>query len=265
MTDICYLCGLPITASQVRSDDHVIPATLIRRDQPRAKGFDFGHYLSTHEKCNNEFGPETYVAKGLDFLSILNEPTLGSPLQLRAHPDITILPLDSTNFSHFTRRDLTFFKMIDAREFDVSELSDPDFYTGRVKTNPIRDVLPVVLSVLAKSAAALLVKRHLQELPDFWRIYAHPYTGDLSQFDLSELLGESKPFDKELRVWVVELPNSNWHVIYAAKDTLVYLTFAFNDRRRLLRELKTTHAGAHTFNFTGKCINELLVVGWHEV
>jgi hypothetical protein len=205
------------------------------------------------------------VAKGLDLLGVLHEPTFGSPLQHRIRPDITILPLDASKLSHFTQRDLIFFKMIDVRELDVSELSDPDFYTGKVKTNPIRDALFIVLSVVAKSAAALLVKRYLREVPGFWRMYAQPYTGSLSHFDLSGLLGENKPFDKEMRVWIVELPNRNWHVIYAAEGTLVFLTFAFNDRRRLLREIKDTHADAHTFYFAGTCINELLVAGWHEV
>ena len=155
--------------------------------------------------------------------------------------------------------------MIDVRELDVSELSDPGFYTGKIKTNPIREALPLVLSVLAKSAAALLIKRYLNVVPNFWRIYAQPYIGDLSQFDLSEIVGDSKPFDRGLRVWVIELPHGNWHVVYAAEDTLIYLTFAFNDRRRLLLELKASHPDAHTLKFSGTCVNELLVSGWHEV
>jgi hypothetical protein len=265
MSDICYLCGLPITASQVRIDDHVIPATLITRAQPKAKGFDYGGYLPTHEHCNNRFGNETYAAKALDLLSVLHAPNTGGPLQHRTHAGISILPLDASRLSHFTERDRRFFKLIDARQVDVATLSDPDFYSNHTKTNPTRDALIVSLSVLAKSAAALLVKRHLGSVPSFWRIYAQAYIGDLTTLDFSELLGTHKPFDTELQVWVVELPSNNWHVIYAAKDTLVFFTFVFGDRARALRELIAAHSNAETLKFLGTSINELLVSGWHKV
>lgn len=265
MQEVCYLCGLPITADQEKSDDHVIPETLIRRAQPKVKGFDYGHFLPTHTKCNNEFGPETYVAKALDLLSVLNSPDAGGALQHRQHESITILPIDASKLSHFTQRDLAYFKLIDARRSDIESMSNPNFYAGHQKTNPTRSALTTVLSVLAKSAAALLVKRYFRGIPPIWRIYVQAYSGDLTDFDLADILGENKPFDKELRAWVVELPNNNWHVIFAANDTLVFFTFAFSDRNQLLREIKDAHPDAHTLRFVGTSLNELLVAGWHEV
>jgi hypothetical protein len=265
MPDICYLCGLPITDGQPRSNDHVVPSTLITRTQPKAKGFDYGSYLPTHEVCNNRFGNETYVAKALDLLGVLDESQVDSPLQHRTHAEISILPIDASKLSHFTDRDIKFFKIIDAREADVAAFSDPSFYAGHVKTNPTRDALLVSLSVLAKSAAALLVKRHMKAVPRLWRIYAQAYAGDLTTLDFSELLGETKPFDSNLRAWVIELPDNNWHVIYAAKGMLVFFTFAFSDRARLLRELMDAHADADTLKFLGSSINEILTSGWTKV
>jgi hypothetical protein len=265
MSSPCYLCGQKILASQKRSDDHVVPTTLITRTQPKAKGFDYGGYLPTHEECNNRFGPETYVSKALDLLSVLNAEDAWHPLQNATHPEISILPVNADRLSHFTARDRAYFKLIDARELDISVLSDPATYVGHQKTDPMRDALWVSLSVLAKSAAAILVKRQLPRVPRFWRIHANPYTGDLRNFDLSDLVGETKPFDCELRIWAIELPRNNWHVVYAAGDTLVFFTFVFEDRGRALNEVLAAHKGSTTYTFSGATINELLATGWREI
>lgn len=120
MVDVCYLCGKPLLRGQVRSDDHVVPATLIARTQPKVKGFDYGGYLPTHETCNNHFGNETYVSKALDLLRILHGLHIGGPLQHTQQPNISILPLNASQLSHFTTRDLQFFKIYDARQSDAA-------------------------------------------------------------------------------------------------------------------------------------------------
>lgn len=265
MTDVCYLCGQPLQSGQVRSNDHVVPATLIARAQPKVKGFDYGGYLPTHETCNNRFGDETYVSKALDLLRVLHDPCTGGPLQHKWYPDISILPLDESQLSHFTARDLQFFNICDAHQRDVTSFSDPNFYAGLVKTNPAHDALRASLSVLAKSAAALLVTRYLEAIPVVWRIYAQAYAGDLSGLNFSELLGDHKPFDTELRVWAVELPERNWHVIYAAKGTLIFFTFAFNSRTQVLRHLDAAHGDVETLKFVGTSINELMTSGWRLI
>jgi hypothetical protein len=265
MADVCYLCGKALQPGQARSDDHVVPATLIARTQPKVRDFDYGSHLPTHETCNNRFGDETYVSKGLDLLRVLHGPRIGGPLQHKHYPSISILPLDASLLSHFTARDLKFFKIYDARQCDVASFSDPDFYAGKVKVNPVRHALRTSLSVLAKSAAALLVKRYMKAIPTVWRIYSNAYAGDLSGLDFSEFLGEHKPFDAELRIWVVELPEQNWHVIYAAKGTLIFFTFAFNGRTRVLRHLDTAHGDADTLKFVGTSINELMTSGWRLI
>lgn len=261
--ETCYLCGEPILQGEQRTEDHVVPMTLIARAQPKAKGFDYAGKLPSHQPCNNNFGGENYVATALKLLSALHSPDLQAPLQHAQHPDITILPLDASLLADFNARDLRFFKLIDATGADPADFSDPNFYLDKVKTNPVRDALPIVLSVLAKSAAALLVKRHIATVPKVWRIYAQPYIGDLTEYDLAQLLGESLPFDAGVRAWVAALPNGNYQVVYAAKDTLIYFTFAFNDHRRLLREVVAAHADADTWVFIGTSLSQLMTAGWH--
>lgn len=261
--EICYLCGEPIRRGDTRTEDHVVPATLIERAQPKVKGFDYAGKLPSHQPCNNHFGGENYVAKGLKLLSVLHSPET-APLQHAVHPEITVLPLDASKLSGVSPRDLRFFKLIDSRSTAPSEFSDPAFYVGRVKTDPLRDALLVVLSVLAKSAAALLVKRHLTTVPLVWRVYAQPYIGDLTDYDLGDLLGDSLPFDTGVRAWVAPLPNGNYQVIYAASDALIYFTFAFNDRRRLLGEVTAAHAEAETWVFVGTRLVQLMTAGWRR-
>ena len=178
--EVCYLCGNQILAGEERTEDHVVPSTLIEREQPKAKGFDYVGKLPSHQPCNNHFGDEGYVAKALTLLRVLHSPQMNSPLQHAVHPDISILPLDASLLAEFTPRDLRFFKILDVTQIDSAELSNPAFYVGKQKANPIREALPVVLSVLAKSAAALLVKRYLSDVPIVWRIYAQAYNGNLT-------------------------------------------------------------------------------------
>ena len=148
MIEVCYLCGFQITSDQARSDDHVIPETLIKRSQPKVKGYDYGHFLPTHASCNNGFLPETYVSKALDLLCVLNSPDLWKPLQHRLDASITMQPIDASKLSHFTPKDLIHFQLIDARQADTATLSDPDFYAGRKKINPMRGPLLTALSVV---------------------------------------------------------------------------------------------------------------------
>ena len=61
MKDICYLCGLPISGR--KSDDHVVPKQLLRRKQPKVKGFDYAGMLPSNAKCNNQFGRKLIVRK----------------------------------------------------------------------------------------------------------------------------------------------------------------------------------------------------------
>ena len=74
----CYLCGTPLEKTGV-SQDHVVPKTLRVRKQSKVRGFRYAGTLPTHRKCNNEFGPETYVGKALDLIAALNNDGVQAP------------------------------------------------------------------------------------------------------------------------------------------------------------------------------------------
>jgi hypothetical protein len=127
MTKICYLCGEEIK-EVIISNDHIIPRQLITRTQPKAKGFDYGGTLPTHEKCNNQFGPETYSVKALKLISVLHDEEnciFWSPHKFMA--------INSECLKEFTQRDLKFFKFIDVRGNSIVDFSSPNFFLGNQK------------------------------------------------------------------------------------------------------------------------------------
>lgn len=261
---ICYLCGKPI-AEPKPSGDHAVPVSLITRAQPKVRGFDYAGKIPTHETCNNRFGPETYITKALELLEVLTDSKNYLTLQHMQSPDITIQALDASKLPNLTQKDIEFFKLIDVRESDIRFLNDPDFYRDKPKTNPTRDALYVSLSVLTKSAAALLIKRKLHSVPASWKVYAMPYSGASDQIDFDEVVGETQPFENGIRAWIRQLDDGpDWLVLYRAKSLLVYLIFVF-DNREPLPFLKQTFPEAEIFLFSGATINDLLAAGWHKV
>lgn len=263
MDEICYLCGLPIGDSPV-SGDHAVPTTLIARAQPKAKGFDYAGKLPTHPECNNRFGPEIYVAKALQLLDVLEGDGGNAIFQHRARPDITIQAIDASRLSNFTTRDLAFFKFIDVRGTDYSRWSDPAFFVGKKKTNPKRDAVHVALSVLAKSAAALLVKRKLKAVPPSWRILAVPYAGASDRVDFDHIVGDTEPFDIGVKVWLGKLDATDWLAIYRAGSIVVFFVFVFA-KHDALAAIRPHFPDADIHEFSGRRLNDLLTVGWRKV
>jgi hypothetical protein len=80
-----------------------------------------------------------------------------------------MMAINSDCLNEFTQRDLTFFKFIDVRKNSIADFSTSAFFSGKPKTNPMRDALFTSLAVLTKSAAALLVARHLCKIPPRWK------------------------------------------------------------------------------------------------
>ena len=262
MGEICYLCGLPIGSSPT-SGDHAIPVTLMTRKQPKVKGFDYAGKLPTHPECNNRFGPETYVAKALNLLELLESEDGTAAYQHRDHPEITIQALDASKLPDFTQKDLAFFKFIDVRDIDYPRWSKPDFFADKRKTNPKRDAIHVAMSVLAKSTAALLIKRKLQSVPTTWRIYAIPYSGATDQLDFDHIFGRTEPFDVGVKVWLVQLDDTDWLAIYRAKSIIIFFVFVFAPHNAL-EAIRPHFPDADILEFTGSCLNELLSAGWHK-
>ena len=261
MEHTCYLCGLAI-AGETDSGDHVVPKHLRSRKQPKVKGFEYAGRLPTHAKCNNQFGPETYCAKALELIEVLIDENCVSTFQHRKDPTIVMMALNSDCLKGFSRRDLQFFKIIDVREKNRTEWASPSFFSDKSKTNPTRTALSVALAVLTKSAAALLVSRHLGKPPQRWRIIAIPYAGGTEALDFDHLLGDTKPFDIGVKVWLRRFETGEWFAIYRARNLLVYLLFRMSESEQIWRGVLAQFPDAEPLAFEAPRLTDLIGYEW---
>lgn len=262
MSQICYLCSSAILDKP--SGDHAVPAGLIERIQPKAKGYDYAGLVPTHIECNNRFGPETYTAKALDLLAAWGDPECFLERQHVADASIKIMAINSECLPTFTEGDLRFFRIIDVREVGDDDWSSPEFFKDKKRTNPQREALLVALSVLAKSSAALLVKRHRVQVPSSWRIFSFPYSGASETLDFDGILGDTKPFEDGVKAWIKRLDTDDWFVIYKARGVLLFTVFAFSNAD-VLSLIGPKFSDTDRFYFEGATLNELLTTGWKKV
>lgn len=265
LVETCYLCGKEITESDVNSNDHAVPRQLITRKQPKAKGFDYGGALPTHEKCNNEFGPETYCVKALKLIAVLHDANCVSRFQHKKDSSITMMAINSDCLKEFTQRDLAFSKFIDVRKSSIGDFSTPTFFSGKLKANPMRDALFTSLAVLTKSAAALLIARHLCEVPPHWRVLAIPYSGAIEATDFDEIFGNTQPFDVGVRIWLRHFNSGDWFVLYRAQNILVFFLFRFSETDAIWNGIIERFHDADRLFFEGEHLNALIDYQWRKV
>lgn len=252
-------------AGEPGSGDHVVPKHLRSRKQPKLRGFEYAGRLPAHTKCNNQFGPETYCTKALELIAVLNDENCVSMFQHKRDPTIVMMALNSECLKGFSRRDLQFFKIIDVREKDRTEWASPSFFSDKPRTNPTRAALFVALAVLTKSAAALLVSRHLGKLPPQWRILAIPYSGATDALDFDELLGDTKPFDIGVKVWLRPFATGDWFAIYRARNLLVYLLFRMSESDEIWRGVLAQFPDAEPLAFEGSRLTDLIGYEWRRI
>ena len=260
MSKICYLCGLPILGDN--SGDHVVPKQFIKREQPKAKGFDYAGKLPSHETCNNQFGPEKYCQKALSLIPLLHDVKF---LTHRDNPNIKILTIDSNCLTGFSLDELRFFKFIDVQNKDISEWSKESFFNDKPKTNVLEHALFVSLSVLAKSAAALLISRKLHYIPSNWRIIVSPWFDKGSILDFDELTGHTKPFEIGVKVWPKQANNGNWWMIYKAFEIVVFMFFWFSGIPSDIEEIKPFQSEARCFEFQSSQLIDLVNYDWKQI
>ena len=218
----CYLCGQPVDSSRSTSD-HVIPRTLLGDRPSKVRGFDYGGRQQTHPECNNGFGDETHVRKALQLLGALHDSEATLSRCSPGNPNARVLALNEEKLPGFAPRDFRFFGIHDARNDSISRLDDPEYYADKPRADPIKTALCTTLSVLAKSAAALLVSRHLSDVPNNRKIVCVPYAGDITSVDLSSFFGETRSFAEDVKVWRKEFEVGSWLVLYATGTVMVCL------------------------------------------
>lgn len=261
----CYLCSSIIAGPSTR--DHAVPKGLIQRSQPKAKGYEYGGVLPTHPECNNRFGPEAYAAKAMDLLRVCTDPSFMLELRHPKDPSIRIATVNSDLLPQFTKADLGYFGMIDGRETFEQAIASPAFFKDKRKSNPVKQALQTSLSVLAKSAAALLFTRFRIAPPGKWQIIAFPYSQNDANSELNfdeEFGGPSKPFDDGLQLWMKPMEDGNFFAIYKARGPMVFFLFVFGDTRQV-RAIRARFADGDHYYFEGTTIKAMLSTGWTKL
>jgi hypothetical protein len=228
------------------------------------KGFDYGGKLPSHPKCNNGFGPEIYAAKALDLIAALHDSDCWFEYPHPKNPLFRMMALKSTCLPRFTRQDMAFFKIIDAKSKSKAEIHDLSLIEGREPVDPRRLALFTALAVLTKSAAALLVSRHVHSTPPSWKVLAVPYVADADAFDLDELFGPTVPFDLGVKVWLAHLETDDFLVAYRAKRVIVFFLFHLSQSPDAWNRMLSRFAGVTRLQFRGRTLRELVSYAWKD-
>lgn len=264
MSIICYLCGEEIIEGEA-SKDHVVQKQFIKRTQPKLKGFDYAGVLPTHKKCNNRFGAERMCQKSLQLIDVLYNPESFLTRQHKGNPEIKIMAINSDYLSEFTDSDLEFFKINDLRNTPIEEWSDTEFYKDKTKTDPLKQALNISLSVLAKSAAAVLVSRFSIRPDTLWRILCIPYHGASPALDFDDLFGKTKPFEIGVKLWLFKpFKNDDFFAIYKSQNILLYILFCFSGVTAIIDETKRIFKGAEHLYFEDSKLIALSEYDWKK-
>jgi len=262
MPTICYLCGNEIRACDKESDDHRVPTLLIDRVQPKVRGFDYGGKQPTHETCNNRFPPENHARKALDLFRVLHDPSCVKRIRSQQPPYVSALALKPDCLSGFTARELTFFKITDARGVAVEELRNPTQLLGDETIDPVAIPRSAILSVLAKSAAALLVGRHLHQVPERWRIIAFMNAADISHSNIEQVFPGRLPFDKEVSIFIDPISDEDYSVVFRAHGTLAVLAVQLSSKPGLIEAIRLRFPKFYCSVFEGSNLMQLIDHDW---
>lgn len=260
----CYLCGQLIDGA-TSSRDHVIPRTLRGKEPPKVKGIDYGGVLPTHPECNNRFGDEKHVGKALQLLGALYDSNTTLVRPARGSRNGRVLALNEEKLTGFGSRDFRFFGIHDARNDSVTGFDDPEYCTDKPRMSFKKTVICTILSVLAKSAAGLLVSRNPTDLPTKWTIVCVPYVGDMTTTDLSPFFGENRRFAKHIRVWTKRFETSSWVSIYATSSATVLLFFLMDDDCNLVTRIPERLPLEECFEFRGESLMDLVGHDWPSI
>lgn len=259
---ICFLCGEALDANT--DDDHVVQRQFVR-GQPKQKGLDYTGTIEVHESCNDWFGDkssnaESICQKALQLLKLrFNEKYLVR--QKKDNPDIEIIAFTESDLKGFTKRDFDFFEFNDVRKLTNTEITSPDFFKNKTKLDPFKKPINVALSVLAKSAAALLFKRHSFYPLEKWNISATSFLGD-PKIDYDPFLGETKPFYPGVKAWVKEYRNGDWFCAYKLDEFQVYYVFTKTESLSNVDELKLIFPNNDIVFFRSKKLIDLVGYDW---
>lgn len=257
MNPICYLCGEEIVAKI--SGDHCIPQLFIKRPQPKTKGFDYGNTLPTHAKCNNQFKTEKMCSKALQVLAAWINKIYTSV----KNPDISIQIFKKEELRSFTKKDFDYFGLIDTTNIDYNNWAyNNNFFNNKKKTIPLEKPLNIALSVLTKSAAALLIKRYNVSPKSYWNVLCMPYQASNS-IDFDFLFENTKPFEIDVKVWIKKLDNGiDYITCYKNKNLFLIVVFSFSKDEKYLKYCLNSFQEAEKLSFKNSRLMDLVNHNW---
>ena len=259
--DSCYLCGKKFFPDDQVTGDHVVPQALLERlTQPKVRGLDYAGRIRTHRTCNNHFSDETFFRKALHLVELCLAGTMHNPLQSTKDPSVSILPVTDDQVPNFGKNDLERFNFIDTREIPYETFTDPRFFEDKPKTNLLKTSMHAAMTVMAKSSAALLVKRFLRSVPDHWLIFASAY--DARDIDLDNLFEGIKSFDRINRARIQRVHPDEWSILFQHRSILISFSFVFHQRDPMFNP-GLFHPDSEIHRYAGADLSSLLRDQWH--
>jgi hypothetical protein len=235
---ICFLCGEALDGNL--DDDHIVQRQFVK-GQPKQKGLDYSGTIKVHESCNKIFGnkssnTEAICPKALQLLKLFFHQKF-LLRQKNVEPELRIMAITESDLKGFSKSDLEYFGLIDGRTLPYSEITSSAFFKDKQQIDPFKKPINVALTVLAKSAAALLFKRHFFYPLANWDIFATSFLGDIA-IDYDPILGETKPFYPGVKAWIKKYENGDWFCAYKLDELQVYFVFTKTEILSNVDELK---------------------------
>lgn len=176
-----------------------------------------------------------------------------------------MLALNEVKLPGFRPRDFRFSGIHDARNDSPEGFDDPAYYVGKPRTDFRRTVVCTSLTVLAKSAAALLVSRHLAELPDSWDIVCVCGVGDAIGADLAPMFRETRTFAPDVRISAKRFERCSWVSVYVTGSATVCFFFLSDSDRKLVEGIRERFAGVPCLRFQASSLTSLVGNDWPAV
>ncbi len=269
-SEFCYLCSKEITLSDEKNEDHVISKLFIKRNQPIAKGFDYGSFLPTHKFCNSRFGnadsnAEAICQKALILIDVIQNPNKSFNREHRNNPAFKILAINGDQLKDFSKKDFEFFGLIDVRDKKYEDFTNPDFFRNKEKINPMLKPLNSALTVLVKNSAALLVKRYNVSAKSFWRVIVKPCYSYNNELNLNSLFGDVKPFEEGLSIWVNPFNGGDWFIRFQYFKQIFFVFFSITGRKKIIDKIsEKLFNKTESYYFQSNQLIDLINYNWYN-
>ncbi len=267
---ICYLCSKEIKPSDEMNKDHVISKQFIKRNQPIAKGFDYGSFLPTHTLCNKKFGDagskaEAICQKALTLIDIFQNPNKSMKRKHKQNQNIKILAINESLLKNFSTKDLEYFSLIDVRDIEYKDFTNPDFFKNKKAINPMIKPLNSALTVLVKNSAALLVKRYNISPKTFWRVIVKPYYSHNNNLKLNLLFGDIKPFEEGLNIWINPFKGGDWFIRFQYLKQIFFIFFSITGRKQIIEKIsEKVFNKTESYYFQSNQLIDLVNFNWFD-